>query len=28
VQDVAYRNRWGSPIGFTIGEPLWSPDQD
>jgi len=27
VQDVAYRNRWGAPIGFTIDEPLWPPDQ-
>jgi nitroreductase len=25
VQKVAYRNQWGSPIGFEINEPLWSP---
>jgi nitroreductase len=24
VQEVAYRNRWGAPIGFTVDEPLWS----
>jgi hypothetical protein len=27
VQDVAFRNRWGAPIGFTIDEPLWSPGE-
>ncbi len=26
VQDVAYRNKWGAPIGFTVDEPLWSPE--
>ncbi len=25
VQEVAYRNRWGAPIGFTVDEPLWPP---
>jgi nitroreductase len=25
VQEVAYRNRWGTEIGFEIPEPLWSP---
>jgi nitroreductase len=25
VQDVAYRNRWGSPVGFEVAAPLW-PD--
>lgn len=24
VHEVAYRNRWGSDIGVTISEPLWS----
>jgi nitroreductase len=24
VQEVAYRNRWGDPIGVTVDEPLWS----
>ncbi len=26
VHEVSYRNRWGSPVGFTVDEPLWSPD--
>lgn len=26
VQDVAYRNTWGTDVGFVIDEPLWSPD--
>jgi nitroreductase len=25
VQDVAYRNSWGTAVGFEITEPLWSP---
>ena len=25
VQDVAYRNHWGTAVGFEITEPLWSP---
>lgn len=25
IQDVAYRNNWGTPIGFTLDEPLWKP---
>ena len=24
VQDVAYRNAWGNPVGFEVDEPLWS----
>lgn len=23
VHEVAYRNTWGTDVGFTIGEPLW-----
>jgi len=23
VHEVAYRNTWGTDIGFTIDEPLW-----
>jgi nitroreductase len=23
VQDVAYRNTWGTPVGFSVDEPLW-----
>jgi nitroreductase len=23
VHDVAYRNRWGEPVGFEIASPLW-----
>jgi nitroreductase len=23
VQEVSYRNRWGSPVGFAIDKPLW-----
>ena len=26
VHEVAFRNRWGEPIGFEIPEPLWSPE--
>lgn len=25
VHEVSYRNRWGTPIGFEVPEPLWSP---
>jgi nitroreductase len=25
VHEVAYRNRWGTAVGFEISEPLWSP---
>jgi nitroreductase len=25
VHEVAYRNTWGTPAGFEISEPLWSP---
>jgi nitroreductase len=25
VHEVAYRNSWGTPVGFEISEPLWSP---
>jgi nitroreductase len=24
VHDVAYRNTWGTDVGFTVSEPLWS----
>ena len=27
VHEVAYRNRWGNPLGFEVPEPLW-PDGD
>lgn len=23
VHEVAYRNRWGNPVGFDVPEPLW-----
>jgi nitroreductase len=26
VHEVAYRNRWGSAIGFEVSEPLWQPE--
>jgi nitroreductase len=27
VHEVAFRNRWGAPVGFEVPEPLWSgPD--
>ncbi len=26
VHEVSYRNRWGSPIGFTVDKPLWPAD--
>jgi len=26
VHDVAYRNTWGTDVGFTISEPLWPAD--
>ncbi len=25
VHEVSYRNRWGSPVGFTVDQPLWPP---
>lgn len=25
VHEVSYRNRWGTPIGFEVPAPLWSP---
>ncbi len=25
VHQVSYRNQWGSPVGFTVDQPLWSP---
>ena len=25
VHEVSYRNRWGTPVGFTIDQPLWGP---
>jgi nitroreductase len=28
VHEVAFRNRWGAPVGFTVDEPLWSPGRD
>ena len=28
VHEVAYRNRWGAPVGFTVDEPLWPPPAD
>jgi len=28
AHEVSYRNRWGSPVGFEVDEPLWtSPPQ-
>ncbi len=26
AHEVAYRNSWGTDIGFTIDDPLWSPE--
>jgi nitroreductase len=26
VHDVAYRNTWGTEVGFTVSEPLWPAD--
>jgi nitroreductase len=25
VHEVSFRNRWGSPVGFTVDRPLWGP---
>jgi nitroreductase len=25
VHQVSYRNQWGSPVGFTVEDPLWPP---
>ncbi len=25
VHEVSFRNRWGSPVGFTVDQPLWPP---
>ena len=27
AHEVSYRNRWGTPVGFEIAEPLWSPGE-
>jgi hypothetical protein len=26
AHDVAYRNAWGTGVGFTVTEPLWPAD--
>lgn len=26
AHEVAYRNQWGTPLGFEVPEPLWSPE--
>lgn len=26
AHEVSFRNRWGAPVGFTLDEPLWSPE--
>jgi nitroreductase len=26
VHEVAFRNRWGTPVGFDVPEPLWQPN--
>jgi len=26
VHEVSFRNSWGTPVGFEVPEPLWSPD--
>ncbi|GAA1951985.1 nitroreductase family protein [Catenulispora subtropica] len=28
AHEVAYRNGWGEPVGFTVDEPLWQPSKD
>jgi nitroreductase len=25
VHEVSFRNRWGTPVGFTVDQPLWPP---
>ncbi len=25
AHEVAFRNRWGTPVGFEVSEPLWPP---
>ena len=25
VEEVAHRNRWGAPLGFSVDGPLWPP---
>ena len=25
VHEVSFRNRWGTPLGFEVAEPLWGP---
>ena len=27
VHEVAYRNRWGTDVGFAVDAPLWSPER-
>ncbi len=26
VHEMAYRNQWGTPLGFEVPQPLWSPE--
>lgn len=26
VHEVSFRNRWGTPVGFEIDQPLWQPE--
>ena len=28
AHEVAYRNSWGEPVGFTVDEPLWQPSAE
>jgi nitroreductase len=28
AHEVAYRNGWGEPVGFTVDEPLWQPSAE
>lgn len=28
AHEVAYRNGWGEPVGFTVDEPLWQPSTE
>jgi nitroreductase len=25
VHEVSYKNQWGTPVGFTVDQPLWPP---
>jgi nitroreductase len=27
IQEISYRNQWGTPVGFEVSEPLWRQEE-